>query len=485
VLTHAHEDHLGAVQYLWRRLRCPVWATPFAASVLRRKLSESEFREDIGLTVVPLDARFRVGAFDVEMVHLTHSIPEPMALAIRTAAGTLLHTGDWKIDPEPLVGGGMETARLAALGAEGVVALVGDSTNAMREGEAGSEADVRRALGALFARQGARIAVACFASNIARLETIALAARAAGRDVALVGRSLWRMHESARENGYIDASINFLREDEAGYVPADRLVLVCTGSQGEPRAALSRIASDEHPHVVLERGDTCVFSSRTIPGNERPVLRLKNQLASLGVSIVDDENAPGDLGGPIHVSGHPCRGELARMYQWVRPRAAIPVHGEAQHMQAHALLARDCQVQHALVPSNGDVIRIARDGAPEKVGEVHSGRLAVEGDRLVPMDGDVIRARGRMLWNGAVRATVVVDRKGRPVGEPRLSAPGLAEEDEAALDDLRDAAADALRKAGRGADDAALEEAVRRAIRRRARDVLGKRPEVRVHLVRV
>jgi len=268
-------------------------------------------------------------------------------------------------------------------------------------------------------------------------------------------------------------------------VPADRLVLVCTGSQGEPRAALSRIASDEHPHVVLERGDTCVFSSRTIPGNERPVLRLKNQLASLGVSIVDDENAPGDLGGPIHVSGHPCRGELARMYQWVRPRAAIPVHGEAQHMQAHALLARDCQVQHALVPSNGDVIRIARDGAPEKVGEVHSGRLAVEGDRLVPMDGDVIRARGRMLWNGAVMATVVVDRKGRPVGEPRLSAPGLAEEDEAALDDLRDAAADALRKAGRGADDAALEEAVRRAIRRRARDVLGKRPEVRVHLVRV
>ena len=485
VLTHAHEDHLGAVQYLWRRLRCPVWATPFAASVLRRKLSESEFREDIGLTVVPLDARFRVGAFDVEMVHLTHSIPEPMALAIRTAAGTLLHTGDWKIDPEPLVGGGMETARLAALGAEGVVALVGDSTNAMREGEAGSEADVRRALGALFARQGARIAVACFASNIARLETIALAARAAGRDVALVGRSLWRMHESARENGYIDASINFLREDEAGYVPADRLVLVCTGSQGEPRAALSRIASDEHPHVVLERGDTCVFSSRTIPGNERPVLRLKNQLAALGVSIVDDENAPGDLGGPIHVSGHPCRGELARMYQWVRPRAAIPVHGEAQHMQAHALLARDCQVQHALVPSNGDVIRIARDGAPEKVGEVHSGRLAVEGDRLVPMDGDVIRARGRMLWNGAVMATVVVDRKGRPVGEPRLSAPGLAEEDEAALDDLRDAAADALRKAGRGADDAALEEAVRRAIRRRARDVLGKRPEVRVHLVRV
>jgi ribonuclease J len=485
VLTHAHEDHLGAVQYLWRRFRCPVWATPFAASVLRRKLAESSFREDIGLTILPLDARVTIGPFDIELVHLTHSIPEPMALAIRTRAGTVFHTGDWKIDPTPLVGGDIETAKLQRLGDGGVLAVVGDSTNAMRAGEAGSEAGVRAALTALFGRLRGRIAVACFASNVARLDSIAAAARANGRDVALIGRSLWRMSECARENGYLDASVNFLTEEEAGFIPADRIVLICTGSQGEPRAALSRIASDEHPHIVLEEGDSCVFSSRTIPGNERAVLRLKNQLVALGVEIVDDENAPGDLGGPIHVSGHPCRDELARMYQWLRPRIAIPVHGENQHMQAHAQLAMACQVQHTLVPANGQVIRIAA-GGPELVGEVHAGRLAVEGERLVPMDGDVIRARGRMSWNGAVMATVVVDRKGRLVTPPRLSTPGLADgEENELLDDLAAAAEDAIRRAGRGEGDAALEETVRRAIRRHAKDRLGKRPEIRVHVVRI
>jgi ribonuclease J len=485
VLTHAHEDHLGAVQYLWKRFRCPVWATPFASSVLRRKLSESNFREDIELTVLPLDARIRIEPFDIELIHLTHSIPEPMALAIRTRAGTVFHTGDWKIDPTPLVGGDMEIDKLAKLGDGGVLAVVGDSTNAMREGEAGSEAEVRTALAALFARQKGRIAVACFASNVARLDTIAAAAKANGRDVALVGRSLWRMNDCARENGYLDKSINFLTEEEAGFIPADRLVLICTGSQGEPRAALSRIAADEHPHIGLEKGDSCIFSSRTIPGNERPVLRLKNQLVALGVEVIDDENVPGDLGGPIHVSGHPCRGELTRMYQWLRPRIAIPVHGENQHMQAHAQLAKTCQVPHALVPSNGHVIRLSRDG-PELVGEVHAGRLAVEGDRLVPLDGDVVRARGRMLWNGAVMATIVVDRKGRLVAPPRLSTPGLADGAETdLLEDLADAAEDAVRRNGRGEDDATLEETVRRAIRRHAKDRLGKRPEVRVHVVRV
>jgi ribonuclease J len=486
VLTHAHEDHLGAVEYLWRRLRCPIWATPFAAAVLRRKLAESDLREDVGLTIVPLDARLSIGPFDLEFLHLTHSIPEPMALAIRTAAGTIFHTGDWKIDPTPLVGLDIESDRVTKIGDSGVLALVGDSTNAMRDGESGSEADVRRALTALFARLQGRVAVACFASNIARLESIAVAARANDRNVALVGRSLWRMHDAARETGYLDPTIVFLREDEAGYLPADRIVLVCTGSQGEPRAALSKIATDAHAHITLGRGDHCVFSSRTIPGNERPVLRLKNQLVALGVTIIDDETAPSDLDGPIHVSGHPCRDELARMYQWVRPRIAIPVHGEAQHMVAHAELARSCQVPHGLVPSNGQVICLAAGAPPSVVGEVESGRLAVEGGRLVPMDGDVMRARGRMTWNGAVMATIVVDRKGRLVGEPRFSAPGLAEEDDPDIFvALKEAAMLALRRAKSGESDASLEDALRRAIRQRAKSELGKRPEIRVHLVRV
>ncbi|MBL8700478.1 MAG: ribonuclease J [Alphaproteobacteria bacterium] len=488
VLTHAHEDHLGAVQYLWRRLRCPIWATPFAASVLRRKLAEADFHDDIDLTVVPLDARFDVGPFDIELVHLTHSIPEPMALAIRTRAGTVFHTGDWKIDPTPLVGGDFETEKLRRLGDGGVLAVIGDSTNAMRDGESGSEADVRAALTSLFSRYHQRIAVGCFASNIARLESIAHAAKANGRDVALIGRSLWRMYEAARENGYLADCPAFLREDEAGYVPRDRIVLICTGSQGEPRAALSRIANDDHPHIVLEKGDTIVFSSRTIPGNERTVLQLHNQLVALGVEVVHDGNVPADLGGPIHVSGHPCRGELARMYQWLRPRIAVPVHGEMQHMTAHAALAKDCQVPHALVPSNGHVLRLGRDG-PELVDEVHAGRFSVEGERLVPLDGGVLKTRGRMLWNGAVMATVVVDRRGRLVGDPRLSAPGLADDESAddgsILAAFTEAAVESARGFGKGDDEARIEEAVRRAIRRVAKNRLGKRPEVRVHVVRI
>jgi len=485
VLTHAHEDHLGAVQYLWRRLRCPVWATPFAASLLRRKLSEAQFHEDIGLTVVPLDARFDIGPFNIEFVHLTHSIPEPMALAIRTRAGTVFHTGDWKIDPTPLVGGDMEIDKLRGIGDSGVLAVIGDSTNALREGEAGSELEVRGALTRLFGKFEQRIAVACFASNIARLDSIAAAARVNERDVALVGRSLWRMHDCARENGYLDPKARFLSEEEAGYVPRDRIVLICTGSQGEPRAALSRIATDNHPHIVLDRGDACIFSSRIIPGNERPIQRVQNLLVEAGVEIITDENAPSDLGGPIHVSGHPCRGELTRMYQWLRPRIAIPVHGEAQHMAAHAALARACQVPFTFAPVNGQVIRLSEAG-PELVDTVHAGRLAPEGARLVPMEGEIIRARGRMLWNGAVLATIVVDRRGRLVGEPRISTPGLADGgDDDLLADFAESAAQAVRGGGKGDSDGRIEETVRRAIRKVAKQSLGKRPEVQVHVVRV
>jgi ribonuclease J len=484
VLTHAHEDHLGAVQYLWPRLRCPVWATPFAAAVLRRKLAESGFRHDIGLTIVPLDARFRVGPFDVELIHLTHSIPEPMALAIRTSAGTVLHTGDWKIDPQPLVGPDIEAEKLRRLGEEGVLALVGDSTNAIKDGESGSEAEVRAALVTLFQRQEQRIAVACFASNIARLASIAHAAKAVGRDVALVGRSLWRMQDAARETGYLDGDIAFLREDEAGFVPRERIVLICTGSQGEPRAALSRIAADDHPHIVLEEGDVCVFSSRTIPGNEKAVQRIQNALIKLGVGIINDENAPDDLGGPIHVSGHPCRDELARMYQWVRPRIAVPVHGEIQHMTAHAELARACQVPHAIVPANGKVYRLAHDGVSE-VGEVESGRLVVEGTRMIRSDGEAMHKRGRMLWNGAILATLVMPRRGRGVDAVRISAPGVVEEgDDDLLDALENAAQDAVLRLGKNADDEEVEEAARRALRRVTKERLGKKPEIQIHVVR-
>jgi ribonuclease J len=271
VLTHAHEDHLGAVQYLWPELRCPIWATPFTAAFLRRKLTETDFADEVEIHIIPMGSRFQVGPFDCELVTLTHSIPEPNGLAIRTPAGTVFHTGDWKIDPQPLVGDVTDDRRLRAIGEEGVLALIGDSTNAIRAGESGSEASVRETLIELFRNYDSRIAVACFASNVARVESIAVAAKASGRHTALVGRSLWRIHDTAKETGYLRDLPPFIDERDAGFLPRDKVVMICTGSQGEPRAALTRIAHDDHPHIVLEKGDTVVFSSRTIPGNERAV----------------------------------------------------------------------------------------------------------------------------------------------------------------------------------------------------------------------
>src|SRR5262249_29178225 len=337
---------------LWNQLRCPVWATPFTASLLRAKLVEAGLADKVRINVVPMSGRFAVGPFDLELITLTHSIPEPNAVALRTPVGTVLHTGDWKFDPDPLIGSTFDEMALRQLGDDGVLAMIGDSTNALRPGTSGSEAELRRSLIDLVGRYDARVAVACFASNVARLESIARAAAAHDREVALVGRSLWRIDRAARENGYLTDLPRFLTEDEAGYVPRDKILLICTGSQGEPRAALSRIARQDHPNVSLEPGDVVIFSSRIIPGNEKAINRLPNALLRLGIEVVTDEDHF------VHVSGHPNRDELVRMYQMIRPQVAIPVHGEARHLVAHADLARNCQVPDALVIENGAMVRL-------------------------------------------------------------------------------------------------------------------------------
>src|SRR5712671_7219141 len=406
VATHAHEDHIGAIPYLWPQLRCPVWATPFTASVLRAKLVEAGIADKVRINVVPMSGRFTIGPFDLELITLTHSIPEPNAVALRTPVGTVLHTGDWKFDPDPLIGPTSDEATLTRLGDEGVLALIGDSTNALRPGSSGSEADLRRSLIDLVGRYDARVAVACFASNVARLETIARAAAAHGREVALVGRSLWRIDKAARENGYLADLPRFLTEDEAGYIPRDRVVLICTGSQGEPRAALARIARDDHPNIVLEEGDVAIFSSRIIPGNEKAIGRLHNALIRGGIEVVTDEDHF------VHVSGHPARDELVRMYQMVRPRVAIPVHGEARHLLGHAELARQCQVPNALVIENGATVRLDRHGGAV-VDEFPVGRIGSDGKSLLPIGGAVLQQRRRAGNDGSVVATLVVDRKGR------------------------------------------------------------------------
>ncbi|HLB80253.1 MAG TPA: ribonuclease J, partial [Dongiaceae bacterium] len=330
VLTHAHEDHIGAVPYLWPRLRCPIFATPFTAALLRRKLRDAGLQDQAPITEVPMSGRFAVGPFELELITLTHSIPEPNAVVVRTPLGTVLHTGDWKLDPEPLVGPLADEVALRRLGEEGVLAMVCDSTNALVAGESGSEAAVRESLGRLVGRLTQRVAIACFASNVARLETGAWVAAAHDRHAGLVGRSLWRIDAAARETGYFADLPPFVREHDVAYLPREKVLMLCTGSQGEPRSALARIARGDHPGVTLEPGDAAIFSSRIIPGNERAIGRLQNDLARMGVEVVTERDHF------VHVSGHPAQGELAAMYQWVRPRVAVPVHGEARHLRAHA-----------------------------------------------------------------------------------------------------------------------------------------------------
>jgi ribonuclease J len=482
VATHAHEDHIGAIPYLWTQLRCPVWATPFTASLLRAKLVEAGLADRVRINIVPMSERFTIGPFDLELITLTHSIPEPNAVALRTPVGTILHTGDWKFDPDPLIGPTADEAALRRLGDEGVLALIGDSTNALRPGTSGSEAELRRSLTDLIGRYDARVAVACFASNVARLETIARAAAVHGREVALIGRSLWRIDKAARENGYLTDLPRFLTEDEAGYIPRDRILLICTGSQGEPRAALSRIARDAHPHVVLETGDVVIFSSRIIPGNEKAINRLQNALVRLGIEIVTEEDHF------VHVSGHPARDELVRMYQMVRPQIAIPVHGEARHLIAHAQLASECQVQQPLVIQNGDMVRLAGNHATV-VDEVPIGRLASDGKSLLPLDGATLKDRRRVTFNGSAVATVVVDRQGHLVAPPAISLIGVVEPAvaEAAMPALRsalDRAVDEL-PAGSRRDDDAVRGTVQRTLRRVLNERFGKRPLVEIHLVRI
>jgi ribonuclease J len=480
VATHAHEDHIGAIPYLWPQLRCPVWATPFTASLLRAKLVEAGLIDQVRINVVPMSGRFTIGPFDLELVTLTHSIPEPNAVVLRTAAGTVLHTGDWKLDPDPLIGPTADEAALQRLGDEGVLAMICDSTNALRPGSSGSEADLRHSLIELIGRYRKRVAVACFASNVARLESAARAGEAHGRVAALVGRSLWRIDKAARENGYLRDLPPFLTEDEAALVPPERILLICTGSQGEPRSALARIAREDHPNIDLEKGDVVVFSSRIIPGNEKAIGRLQNALARRGIEIVTEEDHF------VHVSGHPARDELVRMYQLVRPRIAIPVHGESRHLIAHAKLAEECQVPQPLVVENGEMVRFAA-GRAEVVDEVPVGRLASDGKALLPVTGAALKERRRVLANGGAIATLVLDRKGRLAAPPEVSAIGLVEEATKLAPDLCDAVARAIEElpAAAARDDQPVRDAARRALRSTIGERLGKKPLIEIHLIRL
>jgi ribonuclease J len=485
VLTHAHEDHIGAVAWLWPRLKAPVYATPFTAFLLREKLREKGLLDEVTIHEVALGGSIELGPFELELITLTHSIPEPNGLAIRTPLGTILHTGDWKIDPDPLLGAVTDAEAIRRLGDEGVLAMVCDSTNVFVDGVAGSEGEVRVAMTKLIGSLKGKIAVGCFASNVARMDTVIRAAEDAGRRVCLVGRSMHRMAAAAKSVGLMKGTAEFVSEKEAGYFPESTILYLCTGSQGEARAALSRIASGTHPHITLGKGDHAIFSSRVIPGNEVPIRALQNGLADRGVRLYTERDHPG-----IHVSGHPCRDELKQMYQWARPQIAVPTHGERRHLLEHAALAKDLQVPHTVTPRNGDMVRLA-PGHPQIIDEVPAGRLYVDAGVLTPENGDALKQRRHASFNGALTISVALDAKGKLVSGPQVRALGLPGDAEFplddALDDLADEAEQAIRKIP-GEDrafDEIVEQAICRVVKKAAYRIWERRPMVEAVVLRI
>jgi ribonuclease J len=467
------------VARLWPQLKCPIYATPFTAAVLRRKLNEAGLGRDAKIHVVKPGGKFELAPFALQFIRMAHSTPEAQALAITTKYGTVLHTGDWKFDPHPVVGPVSDEAALKALGDAGVLAMISDSTNAMVDGHSGSELDVKKSLKALIGDMPGRIAVTCFASNIARVASVIEAAQACGRHVALVGRSLGNYVAAAQEAGYLRDVPDFVPEEELGTIPDDHLLMLVTGSQGEPRSAMARIAADTHRYAVLGEGDTAIFSSRMIPGNEKAITAVQDTLVRRGVDVITDDD---EL---THCSGHPARDELVKLFKLVRPKYLVPTHGEWRHLSAQAGLAEDEGIPSVLL-ENGDVLSLSGNKL-EVIDSVPVGRLAVDGTAVVPLKGGVMSARRRMLFNGVVVGSAVVDAAGKIHGAARVSAPGLLDEQEglrreveaeflALLNDLPPA----LRR-----EDAAFSDSARAALRRIVGKRLGKRPIVEAHILRI
>src|SRR5271157_2610383 len=483
IITHAHEDHIGALAELWPSLGARVYASPFAAGLAEARRLGAPGAPKIQIEIVRPGSRVAIGPFDVEFVAVAHSIPESSALAIRTPAGLVVHTGDWKIDPTPLVGAMTDEGRLRALGDEGVLALVCDSTNVMREGESPSELDVAATLKDLVGKAKGRVVVTTFASNVARLRSAAEAGFAAGRQVCILGRAMERVVAVARECGMLDGVPQLLGMDAFDRLPRDKILALATGSQGEPRAALARMAGDEHPTAELTAGDTVIFSSRTIPGNEKAVGKIINAFATAGVEVITDRTAL------VHVSGHPRRAEMAKMYAWVRPRIAVPAHGEPLHLSEHAAFARAQGVPQVLRAFNGDLVRFG-PGDVAAIGTVGCGRRLKDGEILLPADQECVGQRRRLAFAGVVSVALALTPRGEMAGDPDVMIAGLPERtrEGAAIDALID---DAIFEAfeglppGKRRDPDVVSSAIERAVRNSVNAVWGKKPQVHVLVVEV
>nr|WP_310525095.1 ribonuclease J [Polymorphobacter sp.] len=480
VLTHGHEDHIGAIPYLANDLGVPLYATPFTAGLIAKKLEEEGLTREVKLNIIPMGGTLQLGDFGFRYVALAHSIPEGNALVIDTPYGRIFHTGDWKLDDGPLLGTPASAAELTAIGDSGVLAMVGDSTNVFNNEASGSETDVREGLlKVVKARKKGRVVVTTFASNAARLATLGWVAKESGRHLVLAGRSMERITQVAKATGYLKDMPPTLSWEAAANTDPSKLLILCTGAQGEPQAALSRIADGSHPVLKLEKGDCVVYSSKQIPGNELAIGRVQNALATRGIEVITEKQAH------VHVSGHPGRPELEAMYDWIRPEIAIPVHGERRHMEAHAKLALDAGVPRAMVPINGSCIRLAPDG-PKLLSHEKAGRLILDGDVILPADGVTIVERRRLMMNGHMGVTIVLNREGRVAATPAVTAQGVpVEEDKAAfLAECGEAAA-AVAKKGDPKQEAKFAESIRVAVRRVAREWTGKKPVTDVQVVRL
>ena len=480
ILTHAHEDHYGAIPYLWERLQVPVYGTAFTLALLRRKLAEARVDFDIEMHELDYNRPYEFGPFSIELLALNHSIPDPAALILRTSEGTILHTGDWKFDEAPQIGQNTDAQKLSEIGKEGVLALIGDSTNAMVEGRTPSEQTAYEGLSDVIGKAEGRVAITCFASNVARIDSIVRAAHANGRAVSVVGRALQRTIDAAREVGYLRDLPDFVKESDVGLIPRANIVIICTGSQGEPRAAMARIASGTHDTIDLDPGDTVVYSSRQIPGNEPAISKIQDMILRRGIHVITDDDAP------VHVSGHPARDEVAEMYGLVKPKIAIPVHGTARHLLAHAELAQSCQVAQTLIPDNGVIIKFS-DNKAEKIGTVHTGALTHEGGEIVDIQSEQLRARRRMLWNGSVSVSVVISSSGQLLIAPSIVQSGVIDDDR--IDDFLATASlrieDKLAEMKpKSSTDENIQQIVTAQIRSVAKSMVKRRPNVEVHIMR-
>ena len=482
VLTHAHEDHIGAIAHLWPKLKCKIFATPFTSLLIKEKFKEKNIDITDKLKIVDLNGTVNLDPFEIEYITLTHSILEPNGLRIKTPAGTVLHTGDWKVDPNPLIGGKINSERLKEIGKEGVLAMICDSTNVFSEGRSGSEQDVRKSLYNIMSRLKKRIVVTSFASNVARMETVFYCAEKTGRQISLVGRSMHRIYKAARQCGYLKNIIEPIDPRDAKSFSREKIVYLCTGSQGEPMGAMSRISSSTHPDIFLEKGDAVIFSSKIIPGNEKKLYKLHNQLVKDEIEVISEDSEF------VHVSGHPNREDLKDMYNWVKPKCIIPVHGEHRHMIEHVNFAKEMQVPFPIQVENGDIVKLSPGKTPEIYDKAPSGRLYLDGNVSVDESSQSIKDRKNLSNNGYIELTILVTPKGNIHQRPILTFRGLPISQ---IDEFVNGLEDQIETTTKTfslnskKQETNLIDALKIVCRKYSKEKTGKKPFTNINLVRI